>query len=211
MDFAAFRKAGHWPTLLAAFLYFDFSFLVWVTLGPLMIYIARDIPLTVDEKFTLVAIPVLSGALLRIPLGAIADRVGSKPTAIVAQLVVMLALAWAWLAGLHSPTEIGLLGAALGVAGASFAVALPQASRWYPPRYQGVVMGLAGAGNIGVVIDSMIAPWFAERWGWQNAFGMLLVPLALTLVTYILIAKDAPIEVVSFLPLLALVLTWALR
>ena len=193
MDFRTFRKSGHWPTLLAAFLYFDFSFMVWVTLGPLMIYIARDIPLSVDEKFTLVAIPVLSGALLRVPLGTIADRVGSKRTAIVAQSVVIVALAWAWLAGLHSRAEIALLGTALGVAGASFAVALPQASRWYPPRYQGIVMGIAGAGNMGVVLDAMIAPWFAERWGWQNTFGMLLAPLALTLVIYVLIAKDAPI------------------
>jgi NNP family nitrate/nitrite transporter-like MFS transporter len=46
------------------------------------------------------------------------------------------------------------LGVALGLAGASFAVALPQSGRWYPPHMQGVVLGLAGAGNIGVVIDT---------------------------------------------------------
>ena len=194
MDFRSFRKAGHWPTLLAAFLYFDFSFMVWVTLGPLMIYIADDIPLTVSEKFTLVALPVLSGALWRVPLGALADHVGSKRTGIAAQLVVIAALTWAWLAGLDSRADIACLGIALGVAGASFAVALPQASRWYPPRYQGIVMGIAGAGNMGVVLDAMLVPSFAERWGWQNAFGALLVPLVLTLITYIAIAKDAPVE-----------------
>src|ERR687898_643547 len=61
MKFAEFKKAGHWPTLLAAFLYFDISFMAWVALGPLMVYIAHDMNLAVSEKFTLVAIPVLAG------------------------------------------------------------------------------------------------------------------------------------------------------
>ncbi len=73
MKFAEFKKAGHWPTLLAAFLYFDISFMAWVALGPLIVYIVRDMNLAVDEKFTLVAIPVLAGALLRVPMGLLAD------------------------------------------------------------------------------------------------------------------------------------------
>ena len=192
MDFRDFKKAGHIPTLVAAFLYFDFSFMVWVTLGPLMIYIAKDLGLGVEEKFTLVAIPILAGALLRIGLGASADHTGARRTALAAQAVVILAIAWAWLFGLSGKLEIELLGAVLGVAGASFAVALPQASRWYPPRYQGVVMGLAGAGNMGVVLDALIVPSIAESHGWQTAFGFLLIPLILTFAIYVFAAKDAP-------------------
>src|SRR5256885_15810298 len=94
MKFADFKKAGHWPTLLAAFLYFDISFMAWVALGPLIIYIARDMNLAVDEKFTLVAIPVLAGALLRVPMGLLADLFGAKRTGIIAQLVVIAATAW---------------------------------------------------------------------------------------------------------------------
>jgi len=60
-----FKKSGHWPTLLAAFLYFDFSFMTWVTLGPLIVYITRELNIPVGEKFTLVAIPILAGASLR--------------------------------------------------------------------------------------------------------------------------------------------------
>ena len=90
MKFAEFKKAGHWPTLLAAFLYFDISFMAWVALGPLMIYIARDMNLPVNEKFTLVAIPVLAGAILRVPLGILADLIGAKRTGIIAQLVVIV-------------------------------------------------------------------------------------------------------------------------
>ena len=158
MKFAEFKKAGHWPTLLAAFLYFDISFMAWVALGPLIVYIAHDMNLAVSEKFTLVAIPVLAGALLRVPMGILADIIGAKRTGMIAQLIVIAATAWVWRFGLESKLAIEIFGLALGIGGASFAVALPQASRWYPPQYQGVVMGIAGAGNMGVVLDTMLAP-----------------------------------------------------
>jgi len=194
MKLAEFKKAGHWPTLLAAFLYFDISFMAWVALGPLIVYIAQDMNLAVDEKFTLVAIPVLAGALLRVPMGILADVIGAKRTGIIAQVVVIIATAWVWYFGLNSKLAIEVFGLALGIGGASFAVALPQASRWYPPQYQGVVMGIAGAGNMGVVLDTLFAPSIAEHWGWQAVFGVLLVPMLLILAYYVFAAKDAPGE-----------------
>jgi NNP family nitrate/nitrite transporter-like MFS transporter len=192
MNWQDFRRAGHWPTLLSAFLYFDVSFMVWVMLGPLSLYITKDLGLLVEEKLTIVAIPILSGAILRIFLGMLADQLGPKWTGLLAQFVVMLALGYVFLFGLHSKLEVELLGMALGIAGASFAVALPQASRWYPPKYQGVVMGIAGAGNMGVVLDSMIVPWLAETFGWQAVFGFLLIPLGIVFVIYAILVKDAP-------------------
>jgi len=187
-----FKKAGHWPTLLAAFLYFDIGFMAWTALGPLVVYVTREMNLTVDAKFTLIAIPVLSGALLRIPMGLLADAIGSKTTGILAQLVVMAATALVWAFGLPSERAVEVFGAVLGVGGASFAVALPQASRWYPPHYQGVVMGIAGAGNMGVVLDTLLAPSIAATWGWRSVFGLLLIPMALILAYYVIAAKDAP-------------------
>ena len=187
-----FKQAGHWPTLLAAFLYFDVSFMVWVVLGPLSLYLSQDLGLTIEEKFTIVAIPILAGALLRAPLGMLSDHFGPKRIGSLAQIIVIGGMAYAWLFGLQSKLEVELLGVVLGLAGASFAVALPQASRWYPPRYQGAVMGIAGAGNMGVVLDSMFVPWMAEHWGWQAVFGVLLIPLVMVLALYLLMAKDAP-------------------
>jgi NNP family nitrate/nitrite transporter-like MFS transporter len=192
MNFQEFKKAGHWPTLMAAFLYFDVSFMVWVVLGPLSLYLTQELNLPIAEKFGLVAIPILFGAILRIPLGMLADHLGPKRTGELAQLVVMAGLAYAWLFGLQSKLEVEILGVILGIAGASFAVALPQASRWYPPKFQGVVMGIAGAGNMGVVLDSMLVPWLAETYGWQNVFGFLLIPLAAVFLFYTLVVKDAP-------------------
>ncbi len=192
MNWREFRQAGHWPTLLSAFLYFDISFMVWVVLGPLSLYLTKDLGLSIEEKFGVVAIPILAGALLRIPLGMAADHIGPKRTGQLGQLIVAAGLAYAWLFGLHSKLEVEILGMVLGVAGASFAVALPQASRWYPPRLQGVVMGIAGAGNMGVVLDSLLVPWLAETFGWQAVFGFLLIPVGIVFLLYSWLAKDAP-------------------
>lgn len=192
MKLADFKKAGHWPTLLAAFLYFDISFMAWVSLGPLMIYIAKDMPISVEDKISLVAIPVLGGAFFRVPLGLLADAIGPKMTGILAQAVVMFAVSLVCVFGLTSSIAIALFSLSLGIAGASFAVALPQAGRWYPPQYQGLVMGIAGAGNMGVVLDTLFAPSIAEAFGWRTVYGVLLALMVLVLLIYSLAAKDAP-------------------
>src|ERR1700732_4953845 len=124
----------------------------------------------------MVAVPILSGAILRILLGLLVDRIGAKNAGIMAQLIVIAGLTVAWTFGLPNYAATLAMGIVLGFAGASFAVALPQAGRWYPPNMQGVVMGLAGAGNIGVVLDSLLAPRLAEAYGWKSVFGFSLVP-----------------------------------
>ena len=156
----AFWKAGHPPTLFAAFLYFDLAFMVWVVLGPLGVQIANDLALTASQKGLMVATPVLAGALLRIVMGILVDHLKPKMAGAIGQVIVIAALAFAWIAGVKSYEQVLLLGIFLGVAGASFAVALPLASRWYPPEHQGTALGIAGAGNSGTVL----APCLPPRW-----------------------------------------------
>lgn len=195
MNLSLLRRSGHWPTLATSFLYFDVSFMVWTLLGALGALIAPSLGLTSQEKFLMVSVPILSGAFLRIALSLLVDRIGTKLTGIIAQLVVMAGLLIAWIFGISSLPQALLLGLVLGVAGASFAVALPQAGRWYPPHLQGVVLGLAGAGNIGVVIDHLLAPRIAAAWGWQAVFGAALIPLLLAFILYVLFSKEPPGEV----------------
>jgi NNP family nitrate/nitrite transporter-like MFS transporter len=192
MKLSDLKQSGHWPTLLSAFLYFDISFMAWVSLGPLMVYIAREMNIPIEQKLTLVAIPVLSGAILRIPLGILADTIGSKLTGVIAQVVLTIACAYVFWFGLSGPNAVAVFGAILGLGGASFSVALPQASRWYPPHLQGLVMGIAGAGNMGVVLDTLFAPTIAEHFGWQGVYAALLIPMVLILAFYIFAVKDAP-------------------
>jgi NNP family nitrate/nitrite transporter-like MFS transporter len=195
MKLSDLKNAGHWPTLLAAFLYFDFSFMVWTVLGPLGAQIGETLNLSAGEKGFMVAVPILAGAILRILLGLLVDRIGAKNAGMTAQLVVILGLLLAWIFGLANFEATLLMGLVLGFAGASFAVALPQAGRWYPPNMQGVVMGLAGAGNVGVVIDSLLAPRLAEAFGWKSVFGFALVPAILVLIVYVVFSREAPGEV----------------
>ena len=191
MKISELKKSGHAPSLLASFLYFDISFMIWVLLGALGVYITKDFGLSPAEKGLIVAIPILGGSFFRIVLGYLTDRIGPRKTAIGGMLVTMIPLFWGWLFG-GSLAELYLIGILLGVAGASFAAALPMASRWYPPHLQGLAMGIAGAGNSGTLFATLFGPRIAESLGWHNVMGLALIPLTIVFIIYILIAKDAP-------------------
>ena len=188
----SFWKAGHAPTLFAAFLYFDLSFMVWYLLGPLAVQIATDLQLNAQQRGLMVATPILAGAVLRLLMGFLADRLSPKSAGLIGQVMVIVALFGAWRIGIGSYEQALLLGLFLGFAGASFAVALPLASQWYPPQHQGKAMGIAGAGNSGTVLAALFAPGLAALFGWQNVFGWALLPLLVTLVVFALLARNAP-------------------
>lgn len=188
----SFWSAGHKPTLIAALLYFDLAFMVWVLLGPLGPEIARTLHLTAGEKGLMVATPTLAGAVLRLVNGLLVDRIGPKRSGAISQLIVIAGLLSAWRAGVNSFAGTLALGVVLGFAGASFAIALPLASRWYPPEHQGKAMGIAGMGNSGTVLASLFAPTLARSFGWNAVLGLSCIPLAIVFVVYLLIAKDAP-------------------
>jgi len=189
---SSFWKAGHTPTLLSAFLYFDLSFMVWVLLGPLAVQIASSLHLTPAQKGLMVATPVLAGALLRIVMGVLVDQIKPKMAGLIGQIIVILSLLTAWLHGIENFQQALMLGIGLGFAGAAFAVALPLASRWYPPEHQGTALGIAGAGNSGTVFAALFAPALAVAYGWENVFGLALIPLGIAMLVYIIFAKDAP-------------------
>ncbi|MGG3575142.1 nitrate/nitrite transporter [Bacillus gobiensis] len=191
MKLSGLRKSGHAPSLLASFLYFDVSFMIWVMLGALGVYITNDFGLSPSQKGLIVAIPILSGSFFRLIVGVLTDRIGPKKTAIGGMLVTMIPLLWGWLFG-NTLTELYCIGILLGVAGASFSAALPMASRWYPPELQGLAMGIAGAGNSGTVFATLFGPRIAEQIGWNGVMGLALIPLLIVFITYVIIAKDAP-------------------
>lgn len=182
-------KSGHPGSLFSAFLYFDISFMVWVILGPLAVYISKDFGLTATQKGLMVAIPILGGAILRIPMGMLTDWIGPKKTGLIGLTVTMIPLLWGWIFA-QDLSQVMMLGLLLGVAGASFAVALPLASRWYPVEHQGIALGIAGAGNSGTVFAALLAPRLAESFGWHNVLGLTLIPVLLALGIFLFFAKD---------------------
>ena len=187
-----FWQSGHRPTLFAAFLYFDVSFMVWVLLGPLAPIISKQLGLDPAQKGMMVAIPTLAGAVIRLINGLLVDRIGQKLTGTLNQLVVIAGLFAAWWFGISSYEGTLALGVILGFAGASFAVSLPLASRWYPPEHQGKAMGIAGMGNSGTVFAALFAALLAKAYGWTNVFGLALIPLVAVFAYYLFAAKDSP-------------------
>jgi NNP family nitrate/nitrite transporter-like MFS transporter len=193
MHLRSFLKAGHMPTLLCAFLYFDISFMVWVLLGALANSICPDgrFNLNAAERGLMLSIPLLGGSILRIVLGVLTDRIGARKTGLIGLTLTLVPLVLGWLWADSFP-KILIVGMMLGVAGASFAAALPLASRWYPPQYQGMAMGIAGAGNSGTAIATLFAPMIAEAIGWQAVLGLALIPIMLTLGVFAVLARDSP-------------------
>lgn len=186
-----FFKVGHLPTLASSFLYFDISFMIWVILGATSTFIVQDLDITAAQKGMMVGIPVLGGALLRIPMGLLADYFGAKRTGIIGMVLTAVPLLWGWLFA-STLTEIYALGLLLGVAGASFSVALPLASRWYPKEHQGLAMGIAGAGNSGTALAMLFGPRIADAYSWHTVFAVMLIPLLTALVIFIIFAKECP-------------------
>src|SRR5262247_1008958 len=186
-----FFQAGHFPTLVAAFLYFDVSFMVWVLLGPLAPFLGEQMHLTATQQGLLTAIPLLGGSLFRPVMGILSDRIGGRRTGLLGMVLTLLPLSFGWQFA-TTAAQFYALGFLLGVAGASFAVALPLASRWYPAEYQGLAMGIAGAGNSGTLLATLFAPRLAERFGWAATFGFAMAPLAAVFVIFALLARNSP-------------------
>ncbi len=186
-----FRDAGHTPSLVAALVHFDISFMVWVLLGALGAYVASDLDLSAAQKGLMVAVPPLGGSAFRLLLGTLADRVGIRRTGLVTMGLTLVPLMWGWLGGGTYSQVIGI-GLLLGIAGASFAVALPLASRWYPPEHQGLALGIAGAGNSGTLIAALAAPRLAEHVGWHGVFGLAAIPVSLAWLAFAVLAKEPP-------------------
>lgn len=178
-------------TVFAAFLHFDLCFTLWVLLGSLSIFITKDLGLNAVQQGLMVAIPTLSGSLMRIIIGLLSDRWSGRSVGIGMLLFLFVPLILGWLMPTNFPVIIGI-GLMLGVAGSSFAVALPLASRWYPPERQGLIMGITAAGNIGTVIANLSAPSLATLYGWHNVMGLATLPLALVLLIFVILAKDSP-------------------
>jgi NNP family nitrate/nitrite transporter-like MFS transporter len=177
--------------LFCAFMYFDISFMIWVLMSPLVGFIVPQLNLDHSQRGYLLAVAPLGGAVLRIVLGFLSDHIGPKRTGIIGMTLtfVPLLLGWLWADTYEGLLLVGLM---LGVAGASFAVALPMASRWYPPKYQGLALGIAGAGNSGTAFATLFGPLLAQSVGWHTVFGIALIPLVLCFVVFVILAKDSP-------------------
>jgi NNP family nitrate/nitrite transporter-like MFS transporter len=190
-NFKTFLRSGHWPTLAASFLYFDFCFAIWVLNGAMGPFISETFQLTAAQKGFMISVPILAGALMRFPLGILAQYIGRKNAAMVEMGLIVCALAFGYFM-VDTYDEVLMMGVLLGIAGASFGVALSLGSGWFPPKYKGLAMGIAGAGNSGTVLAVLFAPPLAMKYGWQTVYGLAACTMLLPFMVMLLAAKEPP-------------------
>jgi MFS transporter, NNP family, nitrate/nitrite transporter len=190
-SFRDFLKSGHAPTLFAAFLYFDFCFAVWVLNGAMAPFISEAYHLTAAQKGFMISVPILAGAFMRFPLGVLAQYIGRKNAALVEMAMIVVALAYGYFC-ISSYGDVLAMGVLLGIAGASFGVALSLGSGWFPSKYKGFAMGVAGAGNSGTVLAVLFAPPLAMAYGWQAVYGLAAFFMLLPMAVMVVFAKEPP-------------------
>jgi MFS transporter, NNP family, nitrate/nitrite transporter len=196
--FRTFLKSGHAPTLFASFLYFDFCFAVWVLNGAMAPFISETYNLTPAQKGFMISVPILAGALMRFPLGILSQYIGRKNAALVEMGLIIAALVGGYFF-ISKYDHVIAMGVLLGIAGASFGVALSLGSGWFPPKYKGLAMGIAGAGNSGTVLAVLFAPPLATAYGWQTVYGIAALCMLLPMAVMVVFAKEPPdIEHQSF-------------
>jgi MFS transporter, NNP family, nitrate/nitrite transporter len=187
--FQNFLRSGHSPTLFAAFLYFAFSCAVWVLNGAMAPFIKEAWQLSAGQMGLMLSIPIVAGALMRFPLGLLAQYIGRK----AATLVEMGLIAAAMVFGLffvHTFNDLLAMGVLLGIAGASFGVALSLGSGSFPAQHKGLAMGIVGAGNVGTAVSVLLAPPLAQWLGWQAVYGVAAVGILIPAAVMIFFAKE---------------------
>lgn len=185
------RSTGaRWYALFVATLGMAATFAIWGALAPIASLFQKDLNLTNTQISILIAIPVLLGSVMRIPLGMLTDRYGGKKIFLIL-LVFTLLPTFVLGTVVNSYRDLVLWAFVLGMAGTSFAVGVPFVSKWFPPEKQGIALGVFGMGNGGTAIASFFAPKIAQEGNWHQVFLWFSIPILILIILF-LFAKDAP-------------------
>ena len=187
--FRSFLKSGHSPTLFAAFLYFAFSCCIWVLNGAMAPFISETFNLSPAQKGLMLSIPILAGALMRFPLGILSQYIGRKKATLVEMSLIAVAMLFGFFF-VKSFNDLLAMGVLLGIAGASFGVALSLGAGSFPAKNKGLAMGLVGAGNVGTAVSVLIAPPLAQAYGWVAVYGLAAIAICIPMVVMIVFAKE---------------------
>ncbi len=159
--------------------------------GAMAPFISEQYQLSPAQKGVMLSIPIFAGALMRFPLGVLAQYIGRKSATLVEMGLIMVALLFGYFF-VNSYDSLLAMGVLLGIAGASFGVALSLGSGSFPARYKGLAMGLVGAGNVGTAVSVLVAPALAQRFGWQSVYGIAAGAMLLPMLAMIFMAKEPP-------------------
>jgi len=183
-----------WSVLIASTLAFTVCFTVWMMFAVIGIPIRKSLGLSATGFGLLTAMPVLSGSLIRVPLGIWTDRYGGRRV-MVALLALTTPAVWS-LAYATQYWQFLAIGLVLGLAGGAFSVGTPYVARWFPKRRQGMAMGVFGAGNSGAAVNKFIAPALVVAFGWTMVPKVYAALMLGVLLVFWLGSADNPTHVV---------------
>jgi MFS transporter, NNP family, nitrate/nitrite transporter len=172
---------------------FAITFWAWNLIAPLGVRYTEELGLSANQKALLVAIPVLVGAVGRIPVGALTDRYGGRRMFGVlsaASIVPVLLVMWAGIQG--SYPLLLVFGFFLGIAGTTFAAGIPFVNAWFEPARRGFATGVFGAGMGGTALSSFFTPRFVQWFGYATTHIIIAVALAITAVVVLRMMNDSP-------------------
>lgn len=155
-----------WSVLIASTWAFTVCFMVWMMFAAIGIPLRKELGLNQAEFGLLASMPVLSGSLIRVPLGMWTDRYGGR---IVMIILLLISVPTTWfIAYATQYWQFLVIGLLMGLAGGSFSVGTPYVARWFPKRLQGTAMGVFGAGNSGAAVNKFLAPALIVAFGWKS-------------------------------------------
>jgi len=189
------HKRQAWSVLIVSTWSFTVCFMVWMMFGVIGIPIKKMLDLNATQFGLLTATPVLTGSLIRVPLGIWTDRYGGR---IVMALLMAVTVPAIWL--MAYATEFWhflTIGLFVGLAGGSFSVGTPYVARWFPKSQQGMAMGIYGAGNSGSAVNKFVAPVILVAFGWAAVPQVYAAIMAGTVVLFWLFSHSDPSHLVS--------------
>jgi MFS transporter, NNP family, nitrate/nitrite transporter len=187
--FRRFFNTGHSPTLFAAFFYFAMSCCIWVLNGVMAPFISESLKLTATQTGLMLSVPIFAGALMRFPLGLLAQYIGRKNATLVEMGLIAVAMGYGYFF-VKEFNDLLAMGVLLGIAGASFGVALSLGAGSFPPKHKGLAMGLVGAGNVGTAVCALIAPPLAQAYGWTTVYGIAAIAIFIPMIVMVVFARE---------------------
>jgi MFS transporter, NNP family, nitrate/nitrite transporter len=183
-----------WSVLAASTLAFTVCFMVWMMFAVIGIPIRKALNLNATEFGLLTATPVLTGSLIRVPLGIWTDRFGGR---IVMAILMAITVPAIWLMAYATQYwHFIVIGLFVGLAGGSFSVGTPYVARWFPKNRQGMAMGVYGAGNSGAAVNKLIAPSLVVAFGWTMVPQVYAAVMLGTVILFWLLTYSDPSHLV---------------
>ena len=189
------ERYGSYIVLTSSTIAFTVCFMVWMIFAVIGVPIQKQLGLNETQFGLLTAIPVLSGSLIRIPLGIWTDRFGGRMVFFILMLCTVIPIFILQFATAYWHfLSIGLL---VGLAGGSFSVGTPYVARWFNRNNQGLAMGIFGAGNAGAALNKLIAPSIVAAWGWQMVPNIYAGVMLVTAVFFFFFSYSKPEHIIS--------------